>query len=183
MAHNDVANKGRSDLRADCAVLVALETDNPDDRRHGSVMLVVPSHAMRPILPPGGAVREGERIGDAAARELLEETGLRRTITQGLAVDQSLASEPAGPPEGITFVCDGSTISTADAMAMAIPVRSEITAFAWVHPDRLYKELSAYQARRIEVALTAREQGSGYLLLAEGEPYGTDARRTVAATK
>ncbi|GLW55229.1 NUDIX domain-containing protein [Kitasatospora phosalacinea] len=174
MVHSDIPQDSHPERRAGCVVLVTLETDDPDDRRNGSVLLVVPSYKTHPILP-GGAAHKGELIGHAAARELLEETGLVRAITRGLVVDQTPANDQSGAPEGINFVCDGGTISTSDAMAMAIPVQSEITAFAWVHPDRLHQELPAYQARRIEAALTARELNMGYSLLFEGETYGAAA--------
>ncbi|MFF4345649.1 NUDIX domain-containing protein [Kitasatospora sp. NPDC001540] len=175
MARSDIQRDGHPRRRLACVTVITLKTTHPTDPRNGSVLMIEADHKARPILP-GGAANPGEPIGAAVSRELLEATGLRRTITWGLAVDQ--ADADPGLPEDITIVCEGGTLSEAEAEAMSIPITAaeEIKGLVWIRPSQLDEALEPHQAARIRSALAARDSGHGLPLLQAGVPYlGADA--------
>ncbi|MFC8718565.1 NUDIX domain-containing protein [Kitasatospora sp. NPDC057198] len=156
--------------RLGCTVLITLRTIDPDDPRNGSVLTVETDHAARPALP-GGAAYPGEPIGVAAARGLLEGTGLRRTITWALLVDQ--VPGDARGLEAVDVVCEGGSLTEAEAQAMSIPVDAleEIRGLVWIRPNQLVHTLEPHQAGRVRSALAARESGQGIPLLNAGTPH------------
>ncbi|MEV6978106.1 hypothetical protein [Kitasatospora sp. NPDC093806] len=124
------------------------------------------------------ACRIGSRPGHvlavsvAAARELGEETGLGRVVTHGLVVDQVAANPDTGAPEGVNVVCDGGTMSAADAEALSLPIEAmdEIEALAWIRPDDLHAFALPFMERRIRAAVAAALVGYRFPLLYNGEP-------------
>ncbi|MFD6081694.1 NUDIX domain-containing protein [Streptomyces hydrogenans] len=68
------------------------------DETFSRVLLV--EHRWRGLVPPGGRVEAGETPRDAAARELLEETGLRAELLQEPALATVRSYRPGAP---VTF--------------------------------------------------------------------------------
>ncbi|GAB2697281.1 NUDIX domain-containing protein [Kitasatospora kifunensis] len=165
MAHCDVDSTSPPRRRIGAVVLVLTVTR--------SVLLVKPTYREGWQLPGGGA-HEGERIADAAARELKEETSLVREITHLLAVDQVPASADRTAAEGLNVVCDGGTLTAGEAETVAIPesASDELSDIKWIPLDRLGRFTEPYQERRIRQAYAAVQLGSGLPLLDHGHPTG-----------
>ncbi|PYC87654.1 hypothetical protein C7C46_03830 [Streptomyces tateyamensis] len=127
----------------------------------------VPVHART----PGGAAHQGEKCAEAAARELAEETGIRRRLTQLLAVDQTPADPRSGAAEGLNVVFDGGTLTPEEEAALSIPAKAhaEIEALVWLSREELDDKCEPYQARRIKHALAAREFNQSLPALFRGE--------------
>ncbi|WP_063794893.1 NUDIX domain-containing protein [Kitasatospora sp. MBT66] len=139
-------------------------------REGGDVLLLRPSYRPDWFLPGGGA-HPGESIAGAAARELDEQLGLRRTVVHALTVDQSPANPDTWQPEGLSVVCDGGLMTRAEADALSLPQwsRSAIDEVAWVAPKRLAEHVAPYMEYRIRAALAAATVGVRLPLLYNGE--------------
>ncbi len=165
--HGDMDPTDQPPRRLGCLVFVLNEGDE--------VLMVKPKykHAGKRLgwQLPGGNAHEGEDIAAAAARELLEETGLRRPISHYLCTDQVPESEEGTSTEGINFVCDGGQLSVAEAAAVTLPdaARDELAALTWVPLSRLHQFAFPYQARRIRNAAKARAWGLKQPLYVLGE--------------
>ncbi|MFF2618113.1 NUDIX domain-containing protein [Kitasatospora sp. NPDC058046] len=141
------------------------------DRR---VLLMVPTDQPG-LLLPGGYVRQGEQIADAAARELAEQTGLRRFVSHHLGVDQIPANPATGEPEGVTIVCDGGEASRLEMKLLAeqgMPVAGfkRFSGYRWFSPDELAEVVSPGTLLHIRVALGILAQGLCQPLLYIGQP-------------
>jgi 8-oxo-dGTP diphosphatase len=101
--------------------------------RHGDRLLLIHHRRLEKWLPPGGELEPGETPLEAAARELLEETGLRGTFPRTSEVDgtplgligyEEHVAGSKGLHLNFVFVCD---VPTMDVVA-----NDEFTAHRWV---------------------------------------------------
>ncbi|WP_330174520.1 NUDIX hydrolase [Streptomyces sp. NBC_01498] len=165
MAHGDIHRAEQPRRRIGAVVLVR--------NNAGDVLLVKPTYKEGWQLP-GGAAHQGEKVSDAAARELKEETGLNIDVTHFVALDHVPANEETGSPEGFNVVCNGGTLTAQDAANVAVPedAAKELSSLRWVPLAELDSHALPYQERRIRQAVAAIEQGLQLPLLFVGEPAG-----------
>ncbi|WP_405614352.1 NUDIX domain-containing protein [Streptomyces sp. NBC_01511] len=163
MTHADIERANQPRRRIGAVVLVR--------NTEGDVLLVQPTYRKGWQLPGGGA-HQGEKVHMTASRELSEETGLTRSITHFVALDHVPANEESGSPEGFNIVCDGGTLTAAEAANAAVPkdAANELSALRWVPLGELGTHTKPYQERRIRQAVAASEHGMRLPLLFVGEP-------------
>lgn len=143
---------------------------NADQR----ILLMEPTD--RPGLRlPGGYVRPGEQVADGAARELVEQTGMRRVITHHLGVDQIPANPSTGAVEGFTVVCDGGEASRLEMKLLAergVPVGTfrAFSGHRWAGLEELHELVAPYMLTRIRVSVGILESGLRQPLLFIGQP-------------
>ncbi|MFJ6617216.1 NUDIX domain-containing protein [Kitasatospora sp. NPDC091335] len=141
---------------------------------HGRVLLMEPTD--RPgFLLPGGLVRPGEQVADGAARELAEQTGLRRLPTHHLGVDQVPANPATGDVEGFSIVCDGGDASLLEMKLLAeqgVPVAGfkAFSGHRWASLDELNDLVDSYMLTRLRVALGVLDGGLRQPLLYMAQP-------------
>ncbi|WP_282203343.1 NUDIX domain-containing protein [Kitasatospora fiedleri] len=156
----DSAARGRIGPRVGCSVLVTGGYDG--------VLLVRPVGAEYLVLP-GAEVRPGESVGGAAARGLLESTGLCRAPTYSLG-----AARVGAEPGSVHFCCDGGTATSAEVFAESVPeaVWERVDRVAWVPPGDFDHELRPETAVDVRAALAARAAGHRLPLPSIGGPVG-----------
>ncbi|MDI3408916.1 NUDIX domain-containing protein [Streptomyces cavernicola] len=140
----------------------------------GDVLLVRPSYKPGWIVPGGGA-KPGEGASAAARREAREELGLDIEPQRLLVVDHVEADPETGSVEGFNFVFDGGTLPEQALGKISLPEapegeESELSSFAFVHPDWLHAHCQPYHHRRIAAALAVLQGESGAQYLESGSP-------------
>jgi 8-oxo-dGTP pyrophosphatase MutT (NUDIX family) len=110
---------------------------------------------------PGGVVETNESPRRAVEREVEEEIGLKRKITKLLCVDYQ---DPLGEKtESLMFIFDGGILSNDDIGSIK-PDTKEISEFRFVTENEALKLLIPVLARRVQQALSARDQDKGVYL-------------------
>lgn len=125
----------------------------------GRVLLVNPTYKPGWDIP-GGVIDEGETPRQAAEREIQEELGLVRKPSRLLVVDWVLP--PTSRFASTQFVFDGGTLDEHDLSQIRLPPHELSDWRLAPHPD-LDRLLPSPLARRVQAALTARENGLIYL--------------------
>ena len=136
-----------------------------DDARR--VVLVEPSYKPDWDIP-GGVVDHDESPWHAASRELTEELGLVRERMRPLVVDHVAAADD-GMPEGIAWIFDGGRIGDHELAALSLD-DPEILSVGLYQLDEVSGKTSGPLARRLSVALTAAQSGTGPILCDNGVP-------------
>jgi ADP-ribose pyrophosphatase len=123
--------------------------------RDGRVLIVqrgkAPSKGVWTV--PGGAVDLGETMRQAAAREVLEETGVQIEVGEVVGILDNIIRAPAGcGPAGILYhyaIVD----FAAEYVSGELTPSDELMDAAWVHPDEF--ETYRVPAKAREVLLKA----------------------------
>ncbi|GAA1030138.1 NUDIX hydrolase [Virgisporangium ochraceum] len=130
----------------------------------GDVLLVKPNYRDTWGFP-GGVLEAGETPDEGAAREVLEEIGLRVEVGRLLVVDWVLPYGTA-PRSMVHFLFDCGTVE-APPGGFALQVE-ELDEARFVRPDEAAGLLAPRVAPRVDAALRARSTG--------GTEYLTDSR-------
>ncbi|MFE9449620.1 NUDIX domain-containing protein [Streptomyces sp. NPDC006739] len=138
----------------------------------GRILLQRVSYRTTRLLPGGGVDTE-EVPTRAAAREVLEELGVRLPISRTLAVDWVPSTTPGYAPATrfpgeIIYVFDGGTWDS-EQIAAIHPRQGEIEGVDFVDPDDLPALMAPGNARRALAALLARDT-DGAVVLEDGYP-------------
>ncbi|MFI1528622.1 NUDIX domain-containing protein [Streptomyces griseus] len=127
-------------------------------------------------LLPGslGGIRDGESVSDAAERELLKDTGVVRTVTHVLSVDQ-VPSVPRAPLDRFIWVCDGGVVTVDEAHEARLPESAKpvLEGLSWIELGELRNYTSAPQLKCINEAMVSVDFGLGVPLLEFGERVET----------
>ena len=131
----------------------------------GRVLLVDPKYKPDWDLP-GGMTEANEPPHEAVRRELREELGLERQITDLLVVDWV---SPHGPwDDSLMFIFDGGVLADEEIAGLEL-LDDELAGWRFCTQDDAAARLRPYVWRRVRAALTALETGrAGYLRDGEG---------------
>jgi 8-oxo-dGTP diphosphatase len=125
-------------------------------RRDGEVLLV--RHEKGPHsywLVPGGGVDSGETMVEAAARELLEETGLRVEIGRMVLICEAIDPKPGG-----RHIVNAVFIGTVGGGTLTVGVDKSLRDARW-HPVEALADLEMYPPIGAELLAICNESGAG----------------------
>lgn len=125
----------------------------------GRALLLEPSYKPSWEIP-GGAVEEDESPWAAAAREVVDETGLDRPVGRLLVVDYVRPQDSR--PEGVVFVFDGGVIDETDLAGLVFG-DGEVLSAALLTLDEARERVKPLLADRLAAAVAAAEQGETVL--------------------
>lgn len=115
-------------------------------------VLMIASPYRQDLVLPGGIVEPNESPAHAAAREVMEETGLKVEPTRLLVVEH-LAVSSTGQP-GVRFVFDAEPVSSTVRLH---PQPEEVCALLWLSPADAVRQHVQRGRRRLSAALGALE--------------------------
>lgn len=167
LTHDEMYQEGdESDARRVHAFYGALPA-----KRVGAAMLLTDAAArlllVRPTYKPGweapgGLVERDEAPHLAVAREVAEELGLDLGPGRLLCIDWIPARHPK--TDGLMLIFDGGSLDQATLDRIRLPP-DELSEYRLVPRAELDDYLPAHMARRVRVAIRAREEGSTLYLV------------------
>lgn len=159
--HTDVDPADPPKLRRECLVLIR--------DGHGAVLMVKPKHTGGWHLP-GGHAHEGEPSTAAAVRELKEQTGITRQLSDVLLVDDVPAADEPRSAAGISLVFDGGTLTGNTAVQLPARARDALRGVRWVMAHEVERYTFPPLSRRILTALSCADHGMHVPAYAQGRP-------------
>ncbi|WP_145500795.1 NUDIX domain-containing protein [Streptomyces sp. CFMR 7] len=150
------------------------------DPRHRVLMVKAATEDTWRLPGFNGGVQEGESVSDAAERVLLEATGLERTITHVLAVDQVDSVPRLVPQDRFNWVCDGGVVTVDEARNTCLPETAvpALEGLTWIELEELPHYTEPPHVKCIIEALSSLSYGMGLPLLEFGER--AEARKAAA---
>lgn len=117
-------------------------------------LLMVASPYRTDLVLPGGVVEADEPPATAAAREVVEETGLV-VVPSRLLVVEHLARTSTGA-SGLRFIFDAAPIALTACLTKQ---EGEVSELLWLPPDQAVQRHVARGRHRLEAALAALSDG------------------------
>jgi 8-oxo-dGTP diphosphatase len=109
------------------------------------------------LVLPGGFVNEGERVEDAAKREVKEETSLDIVLLEILGVYSDPGRDPRGHVMSTVFIGEISKVSyKVDAIA-----QDDAAAIEWLNLEEVVNTRFGFDHRRIIIDYTKWKQFGG----------------------
>jgi 8-oxo-dGTP diphosphatase len=136
--------------------------------QHGRILLVDPKYKPDWDLP-GGMAETNEPPHLAAQRELREELGIQRPITDLLVIDWV---SPHGPwDDSLMFIFNGGTLETAEIAALRLS-DDELSDYQFCTHEETAARLRPYVWQRVQAALHALHSGRATYILNGQTPAG-----------
>lgn len=127
--------------------------------------MVEPTYHTRGLILIGGAAEEDEDPPAALSREVLEETGLRRTAVRLLVTEWVSADPDRDKPAGVNFVFDVEPLRTGEWQKIVLPPDELKNKYLVPLADVPHCTTDHLLSRRITTAIEARRSGTHKFLL------------------
>lgn len=126
----------------------------------GELLLVNPVYRPHWLLP-GGVVEADESPRTACRREVQEELGLQRPSLRLLCVDYVAGGD--GRTESLQFIFAGGVLTADEVSLIQLPT-AELSAVGFWEPAAALSLLSPRSTLRVQLALTALQNGTAVYL-------------------